>query len=123
MSKELVNRAAAKAASKLLIQRGYEIIEENWRLDENDSVYIIARDEDETLVFCELIVGSPTDEGLPEERSGKEIRKRGEYAATRYLLSCSDSIVPTSLRFDEIAIQPLSSDRAFVRHMINCANR
>lgn len=119
MSKELMTRAA-EAASALLKHKGYEIIENCYQLDENDSIYIIARDnEDEALVFCELLVRSSAEERLPEGRSADAARARGERAATQYLMTHSDFIDPTSLRFDEIAMCCISDDRAFLRHQIN----
>lgn len=111
---------AVKAAEKSLVQRGYELIESNWKSESRSSIYLVAR-EDSTVVFVDVFARSGIDRGMPEE-GGESSRERREIAAATWLSEHAndEGIVDTPVRFDSIAMMILNENRALLKHHINC---
>lgn len=70
---------AIKAAAKFLEQRGYEIVESNWK-SENGSLLDLVAKEDDTVVFVDVYARSGIDRSTPEE-GGESSRERREITA------------------------------------------
>ena len=67
---------AIKAAEKFLEQRGYEVIESNWKSEGGNSLDLVAR-EDDTVVFVDVYARHGFDKGMPEEgNEGSRERRR-----------------------------------------------
>ena len=117
---ELKNKAI-KAASKFLDRRGYEVIEAEWKSEGDLSIDVIARDEDGTVVFCDVEARTSIEKGLPE-MTGAGSRERREIAAAKWLAAHTedDTLVDVSIRFDNIAMVLVGESRALLRHHINC---
>lgn len=100
---ELMEKAV-KAAEKFLVQRGYELIESNWKSESRSSIDLVAR-EDSTVVFVDVFARSGIDRGMPEE-GGESSRERREIAAATWLSEHAndEGIVDTPVRFDSIAM-------------------
>ena len=87
---------AIKAAEKFLEQRGYEVIESNWKSEGGNSLDLVAR-EDDTVVFVDVYARHGFDKGMPEE-GNEGSRERREIVAAAWL----------------------SENRALLKHHINC---
>lgn len=111
---------AVRAAEQFLVQRGYEVVESNWRSEGGSSIDLVAR-EDGTLVFVDVYARSGIDRGMPEE-GGESSRERREIAAATWLSEHADDegIADTPVRFDSIAMMLVSESRALLKHHINC---
>lgn len=111
---------AVRAAEKFLVQRGYEVVESNWKSESGSSIDLVAR-EDSTVVFVDVYARSGIDRGMPEE-GGESSRERREIAAATWLSEHADDegIVDTPVRFDSIAMMILNENRALLKHHINC---
>ena len=107
-----VGRHGEDAATRLLVERGYEILHRNWRcrLGEID---IVATDG-HTLVICEVKTRRGGSAGTAAEAVGPEKRRRLIRLATAYILAARVSDV--SVRFDVVAID-VEGDRARIRHL------
>lgn len=113
-NKELGKRGE-DAASRFLFDRGYEIVERNWkcRFGEAD---IIARDGD-AIVFVEVKTRSGLERGFPSEAVDAKKRSRYERIALAYLSGCDEVDVP--VRFDVVSIVSIAENRALIRHHIS----
>lgn len=111
---------AIKAAEKFLGQRGYEIVESNWKSENGSSLDLVAK-EDDTVVFVDVYARQEADRGMPEEGS-EGSRERREIAAAAWFSEHGDDegCVDVPVRFDSIAMMLLSDNRALLRHHINC---
>jgi len=95
-------------ASRYLRDKGYEILERNWRGKKNyrsPEIDIIARKND-TLVFVEVKTSSSSKFGAPQEWITPQKRRRIAAGANSYLASTNQAIV--NCRFDAIAIDRLA---------------
>lgn len=115
-----LKKKAVRAADQFLVQRGYEVVESNWRSEGGSSIDLVAR-EDDTLVFVDVYARSGIDRGMPEE-GGESSRERREIAAATWLSEHADDegIADTPVRFDSIAMMLVSENRALLKHHINC---
>ena len=107
-----VGRHGEDAATRLLVERGYEILHRNWRcrLGEID---IVATDG-HTLVICEVKTRRGGSAGTAVEAVGPEKRRRLIRLATAYILAAR--VPDVSVRFDVVAID-VKGDRARIRHL------
>ena len=110
--RSLRNRALG-AAARYLEYKGYEILERNWPCDAG-SIDIIARDEDDVLVFVDVQTGQG---GFPDETGLTVNRSLFEALALAYLAEYE--VLDVAVRFDSICIVPVAEDRAFLRHQVN----
>lgn len=112
--KEL-GRRGERAAARFLKQRGYEILEMNWRCFAGEAD-IIARIGD-TLCFIEVKTRSHLEKGFPAEAVDARKRSKYERIAACYLKHYE--FCDIRVRFDVISILVLSEHRAFLRFHIN----
>lgn len=103
------------AASKFLYNRGYDILERNWRCKFGEAD-IIARDGD-AIVFVEVKTRSGLEHGFPAEAVDHKKQERYERIALAYISDIDDVDIP--IRFDVVSIVAIASDRALIRHHIN----
>ena len=111
--KELETRAT-EAASTFLRRRGYAVLETGWE-SEAGTADIVAEDGD-ALVFVRVRVRWGAGSAFPAEGGASE-RDECERVALAYLAEYGKVDVP--VRFDDIAMVAISSDRAMIRHHIN----
>ncbi|MEF9925371.1 MAG: YraN family protein [Raoultibacter sp.] len=104
------------AAGLFLERRGYEIIERNWVCPGGEAD-IIARDDDDCLVFIEVKTRSDAEKGFPSEAVTAAKRARYEKIATYYL--AQHPLEDVFVRFDVVSIVVVAPERAFIRHHIN----
>ena len=105
-----------KAASMFLERRGYEILETAWTC-EAGTIDVIAKDDEDTVVFVAVNVFDVAENGLPDDDVTSENRRRLEIIAGSYL-SASEAIDVT-VRFDILSMLVIGSDRALLRHHLN----
>lgn len=110
-----IARRGESAAAAYLENRGYEILQRNWRCKYGE-VDIVALDED-TLVFVEVKTRTNIDMGFPEEAVDAAKRDKYEKIAAAYLVK--NRTAPMALRFDVIGLLVVAPDQAVVRHHIN----
>lgn len=103
-----------KAAVRYLKMRNYEIVEQGYKCPEG-SFDIVALDDD-VLVFVEVCIRT---NGLPNINPSISKRARFERTAACFLADYPDK-TDMCARFDNISMHVVSSDRAFLRHAINC---
>lgn len=102
------------AACRCLSNKGYEILERNWRCDFGEAD-IIAKDPNGTIVFVEVKTRRSANAGVPEEAVSSAKRRRYEAIALEYM-SDSDWDDCTPIRFDAVCISVKSDSRAMLRH-------
>ena len=95
---ELGNKGE-EAARKFLLEKGYLILEKNWRFGRAE-IDIIAKDKS-TLVFIEVKSRSTNRYGAPEEFISKKKMKFLTQAASAYMEKINHS---WEIRFDVLAI-------------------
>ena len=108
-----LDHRAREASARYLGLRGYEVLAKDWRCD-GDSVDIVCRDVDGTLVFVDV---SASVECFPRAECIRGRRARLETMAMSYLAEYEE--VDVAVRFDTIGIVPVSEGRAFLRHNVN----
>lgn len=89
-----------KIAGQYLIQKGYQILEYNYRCSKGE-VDIVAR-QGAYLVFCEVKFRSGTECGYPEEAVGRTKQRRISESAMYYLTV--HGLLEEPCRFDVISI-------------------
>lgn len=111
---------AIKVAAEFLEQRGYEIVESNWKSQKGRLLDLVAK-EDDTVVFVDVYARQDADRGMPEE-GNEGSRECREIAAAAWLSEHADDAgyVDMPVRFDSIAMMLLSENRALLRRHINC---
>lgn len=111
-----LNAKAKQAAESFLSRRGYDILDDGWE-DPSGIVDIVAREGD-VLVFAGVTVTRDSSRGFPRERSDEACRAAREASALAYL--AEHDVTDMTVRFDTVSLVVLGSDRALVRHHINC---
>jgi len=104
-TKEKGNEGENLAAS-FLVQKGFEIIERNYRYGKGE-LDIIAKDK-EFLVFVEVKTRESLEYGLPEEAITKRKITQIRKIAEAYL--AENNLTDESIRFDVIAILLLGGE-------------
>lgn len=97
------NKLGAKGeeiAKKYLQQKGFQIIDQNWRFGNNDEIDLIALDGDE-LVFIEVKTRSSNEFGEPEEFVNRK-KQRFIVRAANFYIDKKD--IDKEVRFDVVAI-------------------
>jgi putative endonuclease len=110
-----LGRRGERCASDYLSRLQYKILENNWRCSFGEAD-IIALDDSE-LVFVEVKTRATLDQGFPSEAVDRNKRVKYEKIALAYL--ANNDINDVSVRFDVIAVVPVDSDRAMLRHHVN----
>ena len=109
MESIMTNRAV-EAAIRYLARRGYDILDDG----SESACGIVARDGD-SIAFVDVIA-SELDEGFADPAIERASR---EASAGKWLAIHADVIGEGSFRFDDIALIPISSNRAMIRHHVN----
>ncbi len=112
MDRAELGRRGEDAAAAYLERTGMTVIERNWRAACGE-MDLVALDGEE-LVLCEVKTRRTPVRGTPEEAVGPAKQKRLAKLAAAYLQRMGDP--DQQVRFDVIAIQLLSRDRALLRH-------
>lgn len=99
-------------AVRLLSDKGYIILENNWRYQRAE-VDVIAMDGD-TLVFVEVKTRTFDYHGKPEEAVDQKKKKLLQKAATAYMEQINHD---WAIRFDVVAIQLKSVNGLEIRHL------
>lgn len=108
--------SATEAASRYLGHRGYTVLETAWTCPAG-TADIVAKDGD-VLVFADVSSRNSAERGFPSESCSKKIRARRENIAIAWLAEHEDAVNET-VRFDNLALLAVDSERAFIRHHIN----
>lgn len=108
--------SATEAASRYLDHRGYTVLETAWTCPAG-TADIVAKDGD-VLVFAEVNSRDSAERGFPSESCSKKVRARRENIAIAWLAEHEDAVNET-VRFDNLALLVVDSERAFIRHHIN----
>ena len=100
-------RRGEEEAAKLLIDKGYKIIERNWG-NKFGEIDLIALDRD-TLVFVEVKAKTGEEMGLPEEMVGRGKLNRIKHMAAIYLdgkeVLCRIDVVAVVYKKDGIILR------------------
>ena len=99
--KQIVGKAGEEKASRYLKQKGYEIIEKNFRCREGE-IDIIAKDKNKELVFIEVKTRRTYEYGEPAEAVNLVKQKRIQKVAKYYILK--NKLISKSIRFDIIEV-------------------
>lgn len=104
-------------AVKFLTEKGYEIIEQNYRYGHGE-VDIIAMDKDE-LVFVEVKYRNNLEYGAPEYAVTKSKQKQVRKISELYIIEKGDKIEFENARIDVIAILDLPNKQPDINHIKN----
>lgn len=102
-----------KLAAGMLIDKGYDIVETNFRCREGE-IDIIARDGD-CLVFVEVRAKRSRRFGTPEESITARKRQRIRIAAARYQQQHDN--LPESWRIDVVAVEMAGNRLLRIEHI------
>lgn len=108
--------SATEAASRYLGHRGYTVLETDWTCPAG-TADIVAKDGD-ILVFADVSSRNSAECGFPSESRSKKVRTQRENIAIAWLAEHQDAVNET-VRFDNLALLVVDSERAFIRHHIN----
>ena len=113
---EALNEKAIEATARFLERKGCEVIDRRWEGPEGvGSIDLVAVDDGE-LVFVDVVARRSTD-GFPEAHIGRELR---EILAAKWLGEHGEEYCNVSIRFDDVAMMVMGSNRALLRHHVNC---
>ncbi len=108
-----LGKKGEELARNMLIDKGYEIIETNWRCDK-DEIDIIAKDGDE-IVIVEVKTRSTDFFGFPEDAVNSKKEKFLIRATESYLF---ENNIDVDTRFDIVAII-LNQKETKIHHIID----
>lgn len=108
-----MNKRAIKAAQNFLTKRDYEII------DFDNELNIIVAKEDDTVVFCKVVL---TEKEFPEINESVAAKERIDMEHIAMCWLSKNDYVDMKIRFDEIAMIVVGDDKAFLRHHVNYLN-
>ncbi len=109
---------ALQAAKRYVRHLGYDVVGMAYKLHDGEQIDIVAEDGD-ALVFIDVKARRDTDKGFPSENMTKRTRERREKAAIQWLKSEGVGYRNRPIRFDNISLLVLATDRALIRHTIN----
>lgn len=89
-----------EAVAAWYVDRGYEIVERNWRCRAGELDLIVRRGR--TFVFCEVKTRSSAAFGAPVEAITREKQVRLRHLAARWLEDAP--LRPTDIRFDVASV-------------------
>jgi putative endonuclease len=88
------------AVAAWYVERGYEIVERNWRCRAGELDLIVRRNR--TFVFCEVKTRSSTAFGAPVEAITRDKQVRLRHLAAKWLQDAP--MRPTEIRFDVASV-------------------
>ena len=112
-TKDKLGRYGETIAAELLIDRGYRILERNWRCRHGE-IDIIAADG-RTLVVCEVKTRSSAEFGEPSEAVDHSKAARLRILAAQYLIDHASGW--QDIRFDVVSVMRPSTGPAKVQHL------
>ena len=112
MTRSELARRGEDAAAAYLERIGLAVVERNWRCSSGEAD-IVALDGD-VVVLVEVKTRKSLAAGTPEESVSPTKQRRLVRIARQYLAHAG--IEDTEVRFDVVAIRPISEDRALLRH-------
>ncbi len=112
MAQNSIARRGEDAAAAYLERIGFTIADRNWRCSSGE-VDIVAI-HGSTLVIVEVKTRRTTTAGSPEEAVSPTKQRRLVRIARQYV--SRSGLDECDVRFDVIAIRPISEDRAILRH-------
>jgi putative endonuclease len=101
-------------AESFLKGKGYTIID-NWKCGQGNVGFVV--EDDDMLVFIEVMSHKGNDDTLPHETSAHEHRTSLESSAAKYLAQSNRP--STRVRFDIISLLLIGETQAFLRHHID----
>lgn len=113
LNKTQLQERGFNAAKKFLIQKGYEILDDNL---ESEIFDLVARDC-EIVSFIKINTRQADETGFPEDWFSRSACER---EAEKWLIkNMNDNDPGFRVRFDSISLLILSEYRAFLRHHLN----
>jgi putative endonuclease len=110
-------KAGEDTAIKILEEKGYEIIEKNYRIGKQGEIDIIAEDPDGYLVFAEVKFRGTPIYGEPEYAITKNKQNQIKRLAMSYLFE--KDISEQLCRFDVVCILHLPGEEPEINHYID----
>ena len=107
---ENIKTRGMEASVKYLERKGYELLD----TDNEEQMVVVFNEEEDALVFAHVTVSAGDD--FSESISRTEF----EQYAIKQLPHFTDKYTNKEVRFDEIALKILGSDKALLRHHHNC---
>jgi putative endonuclease len=112
-AKQKLGKKAEDSACSFLVEKGYEILERNWRFSKAE-IDIIAKDKRfGTLVFIEVKSRSYNTFGEPESGVSRQKIKLVSDAASAFM---EQKNYNWAVRFDIIGVQFNDKDEALINH-------
>jgi len=115
MSNQNIGKIGEDLAAKLLSEKGYQIIERNYRFSHGE-IDIVAK-QNNTLVFVEVKTRNNLEYGEPEYSLTKNKQKQVRKMAELYLYD--KNITDTDCRIDVIAILLNKKGKPNINHIEN----
>ncbi|MCL2808410.1 MAG: YraN family protein [Coriobacteriia bacterium] len=112
---ETLETRSQTMAEHFLNEKGYRIVERDWCIKQGSSG-LVAEDDD-TLVFIQVLSRESDDGKLPEEKPARRSRASFELSAAKYL--SRNNRQSSRVRFDIISLLLLGKNQAFLRHHID----
>ena len=111
--KDKLGRYGEDIAAALLADRGYRIVERNWRCRQGEIDILAAQGK--TLVICEVKTRSTAEFGDPAEAVDHSKSSRLRLLAAQYLIDHPGGW--QDIRFDVVSVLRPGSGPAQVRHL------
>lgn len=108
-----------QASKRYLEHRGYEVLDVSYPVMEGAEIDIVAKDGD-AIAFVDVTANGCTEDGLPRENISGISREVHEKAAIEWLKAHPEESSDVPIRFDIISLVVVGTDRALIRHHINC---
>jgi len=105
-------KAGEKAAAQFLVQKGYEILDENWVFRKSE-VDIVAL-QSNTIIFIEVKTRSSIAFGMPEEFVSEAKQRQLELAAQAYIEIMDHK---GEIRFDIVAVLLTKDNQFKINHI------
>ena len=113
---EALNEKAIEAAARFLERKGCEVTDRRWEGPEGIGPIDLVAVDDGELVFVDVVARRSTA-GFPEAHIGRELR---EILAAKWLGEHGEEYCNQPIRFDDVAMMVMDSNRALLRHHVNC---
>lgn len=116
-SKQKAGNYGEELAVKFLKEKGFEIIERNYRYGKGE-IDIIAKDKNE-LVFFEVKYRNNLEYGSPEYALTKSKQRQVRKISELYIMQKGNELTYENARIDVIAILNLPNEKPNINHIEN----
>lgn len=116
-SRQKAGNYGEELAVKFLKQKGFEIVEQNYRFGHGE-IDIVAK-ENNTLVIVEVKYRNNLEFGPPELAITKTKQKQVRYIAEMYVNQKEKTMEFENVRIDVIAILKLPNHEPQINHIVN----